>query len=585
MGWRCLSVGAMLFALAIGSFGVRSVMRVDDWWYAEPPNSFVRPGEEPDAGPIAARVFHAAGVSRFPTTFLVYWATPRLKDHYWVAHLLCVILHAINVALVFLFARRVFAQTAAAGMAAALFAFWPAQAEVMFWASLFNYQLGMTLLLATALVWLGGGRHRYWIAPLLILINTQFLEQAAVASLALPALTVLDPDAGDGRTRWRRFVLHALLLTVPIAIWAIAYSALVKPELLTNDDGRTLPTRYLRTPLAELPAKALDVFAAQVRFCPFGRYDRRQHVQCVRRFPDLAADHPIAWLLVVLVPIAAVWAAVRECRPTLGQTGMSVPPLAESAVPTHRIKGVALFAVLVWIACAAPPTATQETWYTMRMGYAPGLGRHLLLAAAFAGLADRIRRDRPAWTAPAAAAFALLVCVQALAMTVEGRQYWRQQQISDAQAAQLREHFEARPGPRSLLIADITYYDQPLTVTNRDHVVSLWAYPWVARKFLQRNFPDGPPRLWFTGPENVGRLDGGDAREFLKSIPHLSAFRYRSDAATVVGPDELEPVGTIELRDLQGGRRSIALPCMNGATATVEVTVPDVRVWDRVRRH
>ena len=558
-----LVVLAALFLVSYGAFGVRSTMLTDDYWFSYPPNDFVAAGEDVarlGALEMARRVGSASGVSRFAKEFLDYWAFPLLRDHFWVVHLWIVVNHALNVGLLYAFLRRAVRARGPAFLGAALFAFWPLHCEVMFWGSTFFYHVGMSFALLAGIAWLRarpeapGWWRRAWPVPLFILAASQWNEQAMVTTLALPAWALFAPAAGL-RARALRFAGHSLFLAAPIGLWAIGYVTLTDVQRMTGGHHRNLPTRFQRTPLADLPRKTLLTLREQSDFLPLARLEREEIRGSFRRFPELAGDYPAAWALALLLPAAAIAAALLEKHGP------------DPQVEGRRLAAMALFGGLTFLYAQAPIAATREEWFAMRLGYAPGLGQNLALAAGLWWMWSVWTRHTGLAVA-GRLALAGLLCLYALCNATEGWQYLKQHRIDLGHAEQIRRQLADDPGePRWLLLAELEFFTQPLTIYRLDHIVNGWAYPWAGQPFLRqqglrvdyaatRARKNGAPVIHADMP-----LD-----RMLRDPDHLYVFafpprRHRIDDARP-RTYALSPVKALELVDRRGRTRLVPLPRM-----------------------
>lgn len=133
-------------------------------------------------------------------------------------HLTNLILHAVNVALVFVLARRRGANGVAAAIAAAVFGLLPRLAEAAAWISGRTDLLAALFSLSALLVWRADSTARRWLAALSVLIGLFAKEVAFAGLVALAVLAVCEPAAAPLVRRLRRLV--------PLAVVLVVYAAL-----------------------------------------------------------------------------------------------------------------------------------------------------------------------------------------------------------------------------------------------------------------------------------------------------------------------------------------------------------------------
>lgn len=152
-----------------------------------------------------------------PVIFATYLVDRALGGgHPFWFHLSVIIAHAINSALVFALARRLFGgEVAIPTTAAVLFAVWPAHVESVAWMAGRSDVIACAFLLTA--VWLGGSRRPIWTAWAggLALFLALLSKELAIAGLVLvPALDWLETR----RAYWTRYV--------PLVLAVLGYALL-----------------------------------------------------------------------------------------------------------------------------------------------------------------------------------------------------------------------------------------------------------------------------------------------------------------------------------------------------------------------
>ena len=125
-----------------------------------------------------------------PVTYSVWTILWHITPQPWLFHLLNVVLHAANVLLVFLIARRVWRRDSPAWVAAALFAVHPLQVETVAWISTGRDLLSAFFGLSATYLVLSKTSWRWWIpATALFVLGLLSKPSLAVLPVGVLALT------------------------------------------------------------------------------------------------------------------------------------------------------------------------------------------------------------------------------------------------------------------------------------------------------------------------------------------------------------------------------------------------------------
>jgi hypothetical protein len=406
---------------------------------------------------------------------------------------------------------------------------------------------------------------------------------------------------------------------VVMAVYMTAFFLTLNRQKMDGDHGRTFTARYKVTQSADLPGKIGYALDTQSSFLPLVKWDRRLLIGSVQRWPEASREYPWMWAWPALL-VGAVWLAWRypasrraaeERRGStqpLGAPSPSPQPPGDAPPPAYATKGRAdegdelvapdlrglfAFGALMWLYALVPLVASQEKWPALRLGYVPGLGQHLVVAAGLWWLWRLAGQAWPAAGPPAGrAALAGLLCLFTLGNVVEGRSYWVAHRLNLEHADQLRAWIgNPPPGKRiAVFVGNVPWYSRNWSVRHCDHIVNVWIYPWAVSPYLRHTF--GRDIVYYS----VGGHQHVEPQHVADDWDRLYAFTFdhRSDPREVSSgetpDDRLIPVGSILFSDPRKNRGyRIDLPRMrrepppNQPAAVREpfrMGVPDI---DRVR--
>ena len=303
-------------------------------------------------------------------------------------HTAALLLHSMNVLLVYLLALRLSREPLAAGAGAALFALHPVQAESVSWICCTNDLLAAFFVLASLLAYLkacessGGRSIAWWIVSLASYAAGALSKEPAIALPVLIALHEL-----SGRPASRPDSEPATLSPLRPGIALIFYIAIggayfvLRWNALGSLLGNTVPVIGHRTELLTLPSMLVAYLGHlfwPVNLSPF--YGATYHTGVT--WPGVVFP-----ALLLLVPAALIgWAAVRSAAARFSAAWallFLVPALHVAAFPRGELvhdrflylpmAGVGLLAAVGFAAAARQTGGAQES---------PGPARNTLFAAA-----------------------------------------------------------------------------------------------------------------------------------------------------------------------------------------------------------
>ncbi|MFN0173078.1 MAG: tetratricopeptide repeat protein [Saprospiraceae bacterium] len=161
-----------------------------------------------------------------PLTWIAYWIGQGLSEkEAWGYHLLALLLHALNAAMVFAFLRRLTGQDWAAFFAALLFAVHPIQVEAVSWAAALSTVLFSTFYLGSLLAYLEWRRSSkmLWLGLSLMAFIAACLSKSAAVTLPLILMAVDYYFTMSGRQLTSSRLTTNLLNKIPFLVIALFF--------------------------------------------------------------------------------------------------------------------------------------------------------------------------------------------------------------------------------------------------------------------------------------------------------------------------------------------------------------------------
>ncbi len=190
----------------------------------------------------------------YPLTFTTYWVEHRLfgDDASWF-HATNVVLHALNVVLVWLLLRQWGQRSSLAWVGAALFAVHPSQVMSVAWISERKTLLAASFALLTLLLYCVEARSRRRSIAALLAYAAALLSKSAV--LGLPAVLLVWEVSRSPRDSWRR--LSGLIPFFLLSVAAIAPTWLSEQKFVESDSLPVSPLLHSLKALAWYSAQTL----------------------------------------------------------------------------------------------------------------------------------------------------------------------------------------------------------------------------------------------------------------------------------------------------------------------------------------
>jgi len=409
-----------------------------------------------------------------PLGFFLLYNLSRLWENFQIVHLISSALHGVNAVLVFWIAKRVFGR-AESYICCLFFLLFPIPSEAVYWASCIHNVLGVTIGCASILLafeYGANGIYYKFILTAMALLSAAIYEQSTMLFCVSIGVCLLQ-EIKEKSWQLKRLSL-CLLPLIGLGVYFILFRITT-----TSFPG----DQFSLNPLHLIPSKYGETLITYIKISLFGWV--AQKFIWNGFWSGINSIFSKWWLLLLFIGTLFLATGVTWVRARKRERVSSWRPLTAFIVSL----GIILVTLSIF-------SLTRESWFSLRVTYAPSIGLSLLVGLLVGG-AFRVLKDKK-WSQWYHPAVVLLLVFAFLPVNYsELTQYRRQRDLDIYQARQIQSYFPKIEEGAFFWLLNIPWVTQEVTVLYNEHIVNIWAAgDWGTKSILScmyRKRIDGKP--------------------------------------------------------------------------------------------